>query len=115
MNATSAGRGRRGERATGQADSAHMARHVPTRVLAEVEAKRSILKLYEDPEQSTALLTARAQRSVLAEVLHTWLFPTPLRSSTARRGSHKKPTHTPAPTTVRGALLAVQALTSVRK
>lgn len=57
------------------ADAKFIARHDPARALTEVNAKRGILKLYEEPEQSCALpdslnkLTSGVQRSVLAVVL----------------------------------------------
>ncbi|MFF1834169.1 DUF6221 family protein [Streptomyces sp. NPDC058231] len=55
-------------------DVCHIVHHDPARVLREVEAKRGLLKRYEEPETSAALsdsfnkLTASVERTVLIEV-----------------------------------------------
>ncbi|MGW2089915.1 DUF6221 family protein [Streptomyces sp. NPDC001880] len=61
---------------TGSADrhTAHIAHQDPARALREVEAKRGLLKRYEEPETSAALpdsfneFTAGVERAVLPEV-----------------------------------------------
>lgn len=63
------------------ADSHHIARHSPARVLREVEAKRGLLKRYEEPETSATLsgsfnkLSAGVERYVLIEVFRHLALP----------------------------------------
>ncbi|MEU9318406.1 DUF6221 family protein [Streptomyces sp. NPDC048295] len=68
---------------TGVSDqhAAHIAHQDPARTLREVEAKRGLLKRYEEPEASAALpdsfnkLTAGVERAVLLEVFRHLTLP----------------------------------------
>ncbi|SFY32813.1 DUF6221 family protein [Streptomyces atratus] len=61
--------------------AAHIAHQDPARALREVEAKRGLLKRYEEPETSAVLpdssnkLTAGVERTVLLEVFRHLTLP----------------------------------------
>ncbi|MBH5334630.1 hypothetical protein IHE55_07365 [Streptomyces pactum] len=63
------------------ADARFIARFDPARVVAEVEAKRALLRMYEQPERSDALpesvnrFTASTQRQVLDAVFRRLALP----------------------------------------
>ncbi len=65
----------------GVALAEHIVRHQPSRVLADVAARRAILNLYEEPEASAALpdsanrFTSSIQRHVMGEVLPHLALP----------------------------------------
>ncbi|MEV4440441.1 DUF6221 family protein [Streptomyces sp. NPDC049577] len=65
----------------GVPNALHIHRHQPARVLADVEAHRAVLDLYENPETSEALpdslnrLTTSVQRHVLGDVVRLLALP----------------------------------------